>query len=657
MHKRVVMVVSGALFALLALVATVVTDLYDREYPQAIGVAERIGLDFGSSRFGDVEAFDRLAELDADLGLGLVKIAPDLTGGGAVDRKVFVAFTPGALPGEFRWFGGGVAEVVGRERLANSYASGSYLVTRPGARVDAFAGALTEAGVKVQVRVASVAESVDFVLGEGSFLAALLAAFALIVALALFWLSMKARGRALRVLAGSPVWRIQVQDLAGFVGGLLVSGAVVLVAAGLYVGLAHDWLYVGPFVRVLLGLQLAVIGAAMAAVLLMSASAWPSARMLATRQPAVRSLRTAVVVVQAATFLLVVSSAGPAWTAYRQASATAAETAMWQRLSDQVGITFGVSEREMVAVEPRIGDLVGDAEERDALAFSYTFGEQNRLPGLTDYPAASLVNQRWLDLVTEGAPRPALEPVPREEALRNGSGLAANLELWSRDRLPGEQVLGGFEFFRPVTDYRLPVATAGGGGQLDFLDDVLVVVVPSVRSAFNDSNLTSMMSTRNVVLTGVGGTQELMKRHGLDLKSLRDRDVKGVLRVVYIAEDGLLLAQFTAYVTWLLNLSLVALVVAFAVAAGISALITALLHAKRDFPLRVAGRSWAQILRGRVARELLAGVGLVVISLLFQQPGAMGAVLVVAAFGLLAVALSHLFAARWCFAGVGRRRI
>jgi hypothetical protein len=38
LYKRIIVIVAGALFALLALLAVVITDLYDRDYPQAIGV-------------------------------------------------------------------------------------------------------------------------------------------------------------------------------------------------------------------------------------------------------------------------------------------------------------------------------------------------------------------------------------------------------------------------------------------------------------------------------------------------------------------------------------------------------------------------------------------------------------------------------------------
>lgn len=657
MYKRIIVAVAGALFTLLALLATIITDLYDRDFPQAIGVESRLNLNFSESGFSVTEAFATLEELDARWDLGLVKVAPDLASDG--NDQIFVALNDGDLPAEFTWFGGdGVGKIVSKDRLATSYPYGFYLVTGEKAHLDEFEDTLKSAGVKVGRRDASIFDSLGFVVWERGFAAAVLAAFALIAALALFWLSLRARSRALRVLGGCPTVRIQVQDLAGFGGMLLVSaGAVALAAAG-YVGVFHGWMYVGTFLKALVSLQVAVIAVSLLAALVMSAFAWPSATMLATRQPAVKSLRSAAIVIQALTFLLVVAAAGPAWSAYKHSSAMAAEMAQWKQLADQVAIVFATDVDEMDHMEPLIGKLVKDAESLDAVALSYTYTREMTMPvDFGEYSAISYVNQRWLDLVTTGAPQPAVTSVPYN-SLPEGlvRMVREETELLSREEL-SEELLAQFQFLRPVDGFRLPVAQGGGGERLHFADDVLVVVVPSLYDTFNDSALTSMVSGSNIVFTGVTATQQLLERHGLDVQGLRDRGLKGELKVAYIAEEGILLAQFAAYVVWLQNLALVALVVAFTVAAAISALITALLQAKRDFPLRVAGRSWARILQSRVAKELLVGVGLVGVVVVFQKPDAMGAVLVAAAYGLLVVPLSHLFAARWCFNGVSRRRI
>lgn len=657
MYKRIIVAVAGALFTLLALVAAIITDLYDRDFPQGIGVESRLSLKFSESGFSITEAFATLEELDTRWDLGLVKVAPDLAGDG--DSQIFAAINDGDLPAEFTWFSGdGVGKVVGKDRLSSSYPDGIYLVTGENTHLDEFEDTLKSAGVKISREDASIFDSLEFVVRERGFAAAVLAAFALIAALALFWLSLRARGRALRVLGGCPTVRIQVQDLAGFGVALLVSaGAVALAAAG-YVGVFHGWMYVGNFLKALVSLQVAVIIVSLLAALVMSASAWPSATMLATRQPAVKSLRSAAIVIQALTFLLVVAAAGPAWSAYKKSSAMAAEMVQWKQLADQVSIVFATDGDEMVQMEPKIGELVKDAESLDTVALSYTFTQEMFMPvDFGEYSAISFVNQRWLDLVTKDAPQTAVTSVPNhsipEELVRM---VREHAEIWAREELSEEQ-FAQFQFLRPVDGFRMPVAQGGGGERLLFADDVLLVVVPSLYDTYNDSTLTSMISGSNVVFTGVTATQQLLERHGLDVQALRDRGLQGELNVVYIAEEGILLAQFAVYVVWLLNLALVSLVVAFTVAAAISALITALLQAKRDFPLRITGRSWVRILQSRVAKELLAGVGLVGVVVVLQRPDAVGPVLVAAVYGLLVVPLSHLFAARWCFDSVSRRRI
>ncbi|MFF3867775.1 hypothetical protein [Micromonospora sp. NPDC001898] len=650
------MAVAGALFTLLALVAVIVTDLHDRDFPQAVGAQSRLGLDFGESQFSDREAFAALTRMDADWNLGLVRIAPDLVG--VSDERIFVALNDGSLPATFRWFSGaGAGRVVGRDRLANSSPDGSYLITGDTARLAELESRLSSAGVRVARNDASVTGSLWFAMREGGFAAAVLAAFALIAALALFWLSMKARSRALRVLGGCPTLRIQAQDLGGFVAALLVPAAAVTLAAAVCVGLSRGWLYVGVFVKALAGVEVAVIAVSLLVALAMSASAWPSATMLATRQPAVKSLRSAAVVVQALTFLLVVGAAGPAWSAYRSSSATAAEMAQWKNLADQVAVQFGMNDDEMTSLESRIGNLVRDGESAGTIAYSYTFSEETWGGDLGDYSAVTFVNRRWLDLMTTNAPPGALTPVPYERV----SGMLSRefgetLSLWSRSRRSGGETLSGFGYLRPAGGFRMPVAQ-GGGGSLSFLDDVLVAVMPSLHQTFDDSNLTSMVSTRNILFTGVAATQAMIEREGISAETLTGRGIRGDLSVVYVAEEGILRAQFMAYVVWLMNLALTALVVAFTVAATISALITALLRAKRDFPLRLSGRPWARILQSRVSKELLAGAALVSLVALVQRPDSIGALLVAALFGMFVVPLSHLWAANWCFSGVSRRRI
>lgn len=657
MYKRIIVIVSGALFILLSLLAAIITDLNDREYPQAIGSKSRLDMRFKESEYTITEAFSELEELDTRLHLGLVKIAPDLAGDR--DKKTFARLSTEALSDEFTWFSGNdTGKIVGRDRLAFSSPDGFYLVTGNLVRLDEFEATLKNAGVEVNRRDASVLDSLVFVVMERGFLTVILASLALISSLALFWLSVRARGRALRVLGGSPTTRIQMQDLTGFGGALLVSAGTVAIVATSYVGIFHGWVYVSAFLKVLVGLQVVVIILSLLVALILSAFAWPSATMLATRQPAVKSFRSVAIAIQALTFVLVVGMATPAWSAYQYASSTAAEMAQWKQLADQVSVVFATDIEEMDRMEPTIAEMVKDAETMEAVALSYTYTEE-MWPSVEfgDYSAVSFVNQRWLDLITMGNKQPAVTLVANNTISEDlVYEIQEEMKMLARE-IHSENLSEQLQFLQPREEYRLPVAQGGGGGNLHFIDNVLLVVVPSLYDTFNDSTLTSMISSSNVVFTGATATQQLLEKHHLDRQALRDHGFQGELNVIYIAEEGILKAQFATYLVWLQSLSLIALLIAFTVATGISALITATLQAKRDFPLRLAGRSWIRILQSRMVKELLVGIILVIVVVGIQRPHVLHIVLLTTAYGLLIVPLSHLFAVHWCFNRASKRRI
>lgn len=656
MHRRVVLAVSAALFALLGLVAALVTDLHDRDFPQALDVRARMGLDFEESGLDEQQVLAALTEQNARYDLGLYRIVPNLDD----DRggQVFVAFESTTEADTFEWFNDPVpAAVAGPQRLANSSPNGSYLITGPDPEIDAFMRWLDEAGVTVALTRASTVESLRFAVRETGFASALLAVLALVATLALFWLSMRSRSRALRVLAGCPATRIQAQDLGGLAGLLLLSGAAVTALACGYVALTHGLLFVDVYLRILLGLILTMIVVSSVVVLVMSMVAWPDTAMIATRQPALRSLRVSAGVLQAVTFVLVLAAVGPTWSAYRNASSAAAETARWRSLADQVVLRFGMSDAAMTSVEPQVGGVVAQAQANDALVFSYTVTADRWVGDLDGYSAVAFVNQRWLQLMSRSSDSDHLREL-RYDSVRDmiEREFTETVALWSRDSQRGEQALSDFEYLTPATGFPFPVAT-GGSGSLEFFDDVLLVVVPSVHATFNDRNLTSMASTRNLLFTDPQATEKLLEQGGLSVQALRERGLPGRIAVVYAAEDGILRAQFLAYLVSLMALSLVALAVAFLVSAGISAFITALRSAKRDFPLILAGRSWSAILKGRVVREICVGAVLVVGIVLARGFVTGWPVAAAAAIGATVVPLSHRGAVGWSFEQVGRRRM
>jgi len=657
MYKRIIMAAALVLFSLLTMLAVVITDLYDRDYPQSINVENRLSLDFSKSNLSIDEEFETLIKLDARWGIGLVKIAPDLA---SENNKIFATLNKEDLPNKFSWFNGNdKGKVVGKDRLANSYPDGSYLVTGETEYLDDLEQELKTVGVEVYRNEASIFDSLKFVVYERGFAAAILASFALIVTLSLFWLSIKAQSRALRVLGGCPTIRIQIQDLLGLGSLLLIAASVVTLGAVGYVGVFHGWIYVGTFLKVLVSLEVAAIVVSLFASLIISAFSWPSATIIATRQPAVKSLRSAAIVIQSITFVLVVAAAGPAWSTYKHSSDKATEMEQWKQLSNQVSIEFATDIDEMEDIEWQIGELVKDAELHDQAALSYTFTKEvGHGDDYGEYSAFSFVNNQWLDLMTMDATESeslfelvSYSDIPDDlvELVR------INAKMWER-KGNSDKILNKFKFLQPVDGFQMPVSLGGSGEELYFSDDTLLVLVPSIYDTFNDSNLTSLVSIKNIVFNGVAPTQQLMEQHNLDVKALRNQGIGGELNIVYIAEEGMLQAQYISYIAWLQNLSLITLIIAFSIAVAINALIIARLHAKRDFPLRVAGKSWFSIIQVRVAREFLVGLGFVGVVYLLQRPEEIGPILVIMTYGLLIVPMSHLLAIRWCFNGVNSRQ-
>ena len=213
-YKRVV-VVSLVLFGLVSLVAAIVTDLHDRSLPQTLGARSSVPLDLSGSSMSDADVFEALGRLRDELRLGLVKVAPDLAGDQS--GQVFVALGSGHhLPDVAPRFGGECdAQVEDRSVLVYSFATGTYLVTGESADLAAVRGWVGEHLVESRWADDGVGSTLMLVIREATFATSLLAAVAMMVSLVLSWLSVRARGHALRVLAGVSGWRIQLEDLGG----------------------------------------------------------------------------------------------------------------------------------------------------------------------------------------------------------------------------------------------------------------------------------------------------------------------------------------------------------------------------------------------------------------------------------------------------------
>lgn len=649
MHKRVVLVVSALLFALLAAATWLVTDMHDRAFPESLDVAAGVSLDFGSSQVTDEEAFATLGQYSDRLGMGLIKVAPDLTGD--QQGQVFVSVgTRHDLPDSVERFGNQPDAIVrDNSALENSYASGQYLVTGESSGVAELQAWLQQAGVTSEWQADDLGGTLESVLRLDSLALSLLATAVLLMSLVLYWLAVKARGRALRVLCGAPAWRVQAEDLGGFFLPLLASATVVCAAAAGYVAAMHGIDFVGYYLSTLALFVVIVLVATLIGAVAMSVISAPSASMFATRRPAVSSIRRVSVVAKVVTFLVVLAAVAPAYHALADSRTVAAQQAKWRSLSDQVALSFPyVSESRFVELMPTVGAVVADAERSGAVALSYTWTADN-LADVDLGPTGhiSFVNQRWIDLM--------LAPTGTAASVSGEYGdlpeefqayLSETLPLWSREES------GTTTFRENVTVLQLsdaggvPLARAGGGDLL-FPETATLIVVPGPYEQFNDSFLVSAASSGNLVFSGLGETEDRLAGHGL----------AGTLDLKLVAEEGVLFAQVAEYSAWLKGVSLVALIVALVMSALIAAFIASILNVRRDFPLRLAGRGWWEVLSTRLLRETAIGLVLVGVAVLLTRGTDAPLVLAVGLAALLVAPLAHVTTARWAFANARTRRL
>ncbi|HWP63418.1 MAG TPA: hypothetical protein VNO86_08110 [Candidatus Binatia bacterium] len=652
MTQRVVVGASSIVFLLVAVMAHLLVRIHDEGFPVELSPASRITLDFAEAAEGEA-AMNLLRSVAAESGVELVRVTADLDGN--LRGKLFVALDGTLrLPPVIDLYDQPPARVVGPEALAHISASGTYLVVGGAEHVPSFVAALEQHGVRVERADPSIGAALQSLLFVRGFLLGFIAACLMVATLALYWLAARAPSRALRVLGGTPVSRIQAHDLARLLILVGSGGLATLGGAALVVGLWKGGLYVPLFIEyfaTLGALLLIVLGAAG---LVLSWASIPSADLIARRQPATLGARRAADGLKGGAFVLLLLTIGPAWVVLSQAVTKAEALRRWETLADQVTMGFALlSEPEFERIMPSVGAVVRESEAGDGVALSWLFWDEPGIPG--PWVSAALggrwrsfavVNRRWLDLVLDEPGRRSLERVPREQVPQSFiDAFAYQFSAWKRPKVPAEQLLAGYAYFTSRGD---PIPVIGpGGADLLHLDDVLLIVVPGVWATFNDNAILSLASQGKLLFTGLDQTLTLIESHGLA------REVK----VSRAAEAGILAAQYASFDAWLGSASMVVLGAALVTAAGISAYLMALLRARNDFARRLAGQPWLRVLERRVLLDVLPGLGLAAVVAALQPRDYTLPILVVATTAALVSPAVHVLAARAVFAEVRARRL
>ncbi len=584
-------------------------------------------------------------------GVELLRVTADL------DRnlrgRLFVTLDGSrTLPQVVPLYGRSPARVVGPEALAHISASGTYLVVGGAEHLPSFVAALEQRGVRVERADPTIGAALESLWTVRGFILGAVAACLMAATLALYWLAARAPSRAIRVLAGIPPWRIQVHDLARLLI-LVVSGGLATLGGALpVIGLWKGWLFAPLYAEYFVVLGALLLAGVIAAALALSGASIPSPDLIARRQPAALGARRAAGGLKAVAFLFLLLTIGPAWGALDQALSRAEALRRWEALADQVTLGFGLlSETEFQRIMPAVGAVVREAEAQDRVALCLLFRDEPGVP----YPWVSdalggrwesfaLVNRRWLDLILDEVGRRTLERVPFDQVPQSFiDEFGYHFSAWQRPKESAEDLLSGYEYYTPRG---IPVPVIDGN-DLVHLDNVLIVVVPGVWATFDDDALLSLASQGKLLFTGLDQTQTLIESHGLA------REVK----VSRAAEAGILASQFASFEAWLGSASMVVLGAALLIAAGISAYLTALLQARNDFARRLAGQPWLRVTGRRVLLDVLPGIGLAALVLLFQPPEHTLPILTVAAAVAVVSPAVHVLAARAVFPKVRARRL
>lgn len=654
--QRVVAGASAVIFALVALMAHLLVGMHDSAAPVVLDVPPRLMLDFDQARTQGDAALAELKLIDAEAGLGLVKQGANLTGD--LRGVVLIPVNDSRLSGQVvERYENDPAKVVGTDAWSYTTVSGAYFVTGDRSAIPDAVERLARLGVLVEQNDTTLRDGVDSLVRVRGLLLAFVTACVLLVTLVLYWLAVKSRRRALGVLAGTPVSRIQVHDLGQLM--ILVVGVWLPVAAvaSATVGIWRGWAFVPVFGQYLLVLALLMLVVTLAAALVMSAMAVPSPSLIARRAPATLGVRRAASAIKVVVFVLVLLMIGPAWTTLGQAATQAEQLQRWEELADYAAVVFpDAAEGDIQRIMKPFGQLVRDAERDQPLLFSETFLPAEGVPEIEGpkefedfldhrWVGISLVNSAWLEVAVAGD-RDHLVEVPASDLPPAFQGELRSWfdQVWGLPGAAPEQTVSSLRFLSPSKG---TVPVVGVGGELDYRDDVLLVVVPHLGGTLNDSTLLNASTRRGLLFRGVDETQRRVEAAGLA------KDVK----VQYAAEQGMLAAQVATYEAWLGTASIIGLSLALGIAAMISAYVEMLLQAKNDFARRLTGQRWLRVLSGRVVPEVALGSGLALGVALLQPPGQVLPVVVTALVLLGASPLAHVLAGRRGFADVVARKL
>lgn len=413
------------------------------------------------------------------------------------------------------------------------------------------------------------------------------------VTIVLAWYAARAGARAVRLLAGTPGWRIQAQDVLGWlrvVVPVLLAGVLVVLTA---VGLVKGWsngLAVGGVVA---GYLMLMLGLGVCFGLVASMVTAPSVSSLVLRKPPEARFEFPSQLLKAVALSLGLAAL-PALLWQAQGSLTRATiqgrvVALTGYVSQSVG---GVTEEELDAAYEQLDRFVQAVDATGTLAYAeiLTRGEVPAELVAAGFDSVAVVNSHYAERFGLGVGDGSLEPVPAEQT----EELLVSGRLSTRLRDDGASAeANGLRGYR-VTGGEGIVAPSGSGLGFRHAERPLLLISEKISTSLSADSLVSALTSDYL----------LFKDTTVIDRAAHDAGVSQMLLSRSRATDSALLAaQFANQVVFTVGAGIVILLAAIAVSGWLSARVYASNNARFIYPMLTYGRSWWTVLRCRILTE------------------------------------------------------
>lgn len=585
---------SVVMFVMVAALALLVTTARDRTLPANLGASSYASFDFSrvSPEFRQ-RATQQFVNYADRSGIQIYRVLPDRSGASGTERLIVQLSSQPSLPESIPVLADQPLRTASLSAAEQSVPEGVYLIRAQPEQLAAFASWLSQSGIDGAIHTETPLSVLWSMGGVGSVVFAELGTIALVATLGLYWVSVRGRGRAIRLLGGSSGLRIGLED--GWIFISTVAGAALLVAAvsAALIAVTGQMAYLGYLMMVFAELVAGVLAIAVLLITLTSIVTRPRAVTLAERRPVPPGTRLVSAMLKIVMIAAVLFATPMTVSTVQAARSAEDQLAMWNRLSDRVSLVLYGSandEQSYQRTSEKLTRMLTKEGDTLAPAVSYTFTDFAIPP---QYSSLALVDRAWVDTVSSFASLRDVDAatLPAEEL----ADLREQLTLLVADSHSGVTMCPTCSLRLMTTDQPIPLLVGGRAGAIEAFSHPLLVVATG-STTLSGSSLAAMASTGNLTLRGLGETRAALASYGL----------ASALNVQQVAESQQLQARYARYFAITQAVASVGMLIAMVISIVISCYAGAVSAARRDYPLRLAGNSWWRAAAPRIGIDLLA---------------------------------------------------